>query len=307
VSWSDLVAAANMDLFAQIVSPAGALQGGVITLANAAGYQGGPQISADGSNWLVSWSDFRNDTNVNFVCEAGEGTCADVYGRFVTAGGGTLGAEFPLRVASGDQTISPMACGANKHLVAWTEGNFFTAVPTLGDVVGTFVTIGGCPSTTPFCAGDGSTPTPCPCGNTGGVERGCQNSGSTGGAKLVSAGSLEPDGLVLTSSSEMPTAPSIFLQGDANVFAGAVFGDGIRCAGGILKRIGLKSAVGGTVVYPQAGDPGIRARSAALGDTIPNGSVRYYQVYYRDPDPVFCPVPTGNTWNASNGIVVTWP
>jgi hypothetical protein len=31
-----------------------------------------------------------------------------------------------------------------------------------------------------------------------------------------------------------------------------------------------------------------------------------YQVEYRDPNPSFCPPPAGNTFNATNGIVITW-
>ena len=48
------------------------------------------------------------------------------------------------------------------------------------------------------------------------------------------------------------------------------------------------------------------SRSAALGDTIAQGSTRFYQVYYRDPNPSFCPDPPGGTFNVSNAIAVIW-
>ena len=112
----------------------------------------------------------------------------------------------------------------------------------------------------------------------------------------------------MTSSGELPTAASIFLQGTLNVAAGAPFGDGVRCVGGSLKRIGLHAASGGVVSHPVPGDLPISERSAALGDTIPVGGTRYYQTYYRDPNPSFCPSPAGNTWNVGNGqIIVWWP
>ena len=129
----------------------------------------------------------------------------------------------------------------------------------------------------------------------------------TGGALLSSAGtaSLASDTLVLTSSGELPSALSIFLQGDA-AQAPAVFGDGLRCAGGMLKRLFVKNALGGAVVAPGPGEPSISSRSAALGDTIASGAIRIYQTYYRDPDPAFCAPPAGNTWNVSNAQRVTW-
>jgi hypothetical protein len=157
-----------------------------------------------------------------------------------------------------------------------------------------------------FCFGDGTQFEPCPCGNNGTAGRGCENSASTGGARLSASGSISPDTLVLTSSGELPHATSIVLQGNQRVLV--PFGDGLRCAGGNLKRLYVKNAVGGVVTAPQfaLGDPSLSARSASLGDPITSGDVRYYQVYYRDPSATFCPSPAGQTWNVSNGIEVFW-
>jgi photosystem II stability/assembly factor-like uncharacterized protein len=44
----------------------------------------------------------------------------------------------------------------------------------------------------PFCFGDGSTTTPCPCGNTGAAGRGCANSVNAMGALLVATGTTSP-------------------------------------------------------------------------------------------------------------------
>jgi hypothetical protein len=159
---------------------------------------------------------------------------------------------------------------------------------------------------TPFCFGDGSGAA-CPCGNSGAAGHGCENSAATGGAQLTSTGTpkISGDTLVLTSAGERPTSLSVVLQGDMEI-SPAIFGDGRRCAGGSLKRLYVKSASGGTVVAPAAGDPSISARSAALGDTLVPGSTRRIQVYYRDPDPNFCPGPIGGTFNVSNGLRVIW-
>jgi hypothetical protein len=111
---------------------------------------------------------------------------------------------------------------------------------------------------------------------------------------------------VLTSSGERPTSLSIFLQGTTNLAGGVNYGDGIRCVGGILKRIAARSAVGGTAIYPQSGDPSISSRSATLGNPITPGETRYYQTYYRDPTPAFCPTPPGSTFNVSSGQIIPW-
>src|SRR4029077_11024838 len=108
-------------------------------------------------------------------------------------------------------------------------------------------------------------------------------------------GTTQPDTLVLASSGELPNALSIFLQGDAKLVNGATFGDGVRCAGGHLKRLYAKNASGGNASAPAAGDPSVSARSASLGDPIAPGSTRYYQTYYRDPNLAFCPSPQGDS------------
>ena len=163
-----------------------------------------------------------------------------------------------------------------------------------------------CTGTEAFCFGDG-TGAPCPCGNQGGPGAGCDNSDFTGGAILSSTGtaSVSADTLVLTSTAEKPSAFSLFLQGDQEI-APVNFGDGLRCAGGALKRLYSHNAVGGTVSAPQGADPSITARSAALGDAIPANGTRIYHVYYRDPVASFCPDPPGSTFNASNGLRVLW-
>jgi hypothetical protein len=164
----------------------------------------------------------------------------------------------------------------------------------------------GGPVGTAYCFGDGSLVTPCPCFNLGIPGHGCDNSISTGGAVLTASGTTSPDTVVLSSSDELPSAASIFLQGSASNANGTPFGDGVRCVAGSLKRIGVKNAVGGVATYPQGGDPSITAQSAALGDPITPGSTRFYQTYYRDPDLSFCASPTGNTFNISSGLQITW-
>jgi len=103
----------------------------------------------------------------------------------------------------------------------------------------------------------------------------------------------------------MPSAFSIVVQGNA-LLPVVNFGDGSLCVGGALVRLYAKHASGGALIAPEVGDASISARSAALGDPISQGSSRFYQVYYRDPNPAFCPDPPGGTFNVSNGMIVDW-
>ncbi|MEY2784890.1 MAG: hypothetical protein RL277_1097, partial [Planctomycetota bacterium] len=36
------------------------------------------------------------------------------------------------------------------------------------------------------------------------------------------------------------------------------------------------------------------------------GTTRWYQAYYRDANPGFCPNPPGSTFNISSGLVIVW-
>lgn len=159
---------------------------------------------------------------------------------------------------------------------------------------------------TSFCFGDG-TGSACPCSNTGLAGHGCDNSVATGGALLTASGvpSLSSDSLQFLSTGELPSALSVFLQGDATI-AATIFGDGLRCTGGNLLRLYTRNATGGAVLAPQGADPSVSARSATLGDVIPLGATRNYQVYYRDPSLGFCADPPGNTFNVSNAIAILW-
>jgi hypothetical protein len=163
------------------------------------------------------------------------------------------------------------------------------------------------PQSVRFCAGD-TTAAACPCANDSPAlsQGGCLNSiGQSARLSDSGSASLGADTLSLDCSGVLPSALSIFLQGDA-FQAPVPFGDGIRCAGGNLKRLYALSASAGSVSAPGSGDPSVSARSSALGDPLAPGAQRAYQVYYRDADPSFCPAPLGSSFNSSNGLRLSW-
>lgn len=160
----------------------------------------------------------------------------------------------------------------------------------------------------PLCDPGTGSVLACPCGNPqSGLNRGCDNSSSTFGAALTAVGtaSLAGDTVVFTTKGEKPTSLSILLQGPATIANGTMYGQGVRCVGGSLKRLFSQSAVNGTVVIPGGGDPTISAQSAAKGDPISAGTSRWYLVYYRDPN-VLGGCPVGNTFNATQSGRVDW-
>ncbi|MCY2960603.1 MAG: hypothetical protein NTY35_10600 [Planctomycetota bacterium] len=150
-----------------------------------------------------------------------------------------------------------------------------------------------------LCAGDGSA-TACPCGNSGAAGRGCANSIDPSGGLLAASGaaSVAGDTLVL-SGSGMPNASALYFQGSSAVAggAGAAFGDGLRCAGGAVTRLGTKTNAAGSSQYPVAGDIPVSVRGV-----VAPGDARVYQVWYRNAAS-FC---TPDTFNLTNGVRVTW-
>jgi len=152
---------------------------------------------------------------------------------------------------------------------------------------------------TPFCFGDG-TGTACPCANNGTTGNGCASSVSAVGANISAVGnaSISNDSVVLTTAMT-PNSSVLFFQGTIQQSAGAgvQFGDGKRCAGGTVVRLGTKNATAGLASYPVGADLPVSVRGlvAAPGN-------RTYQGWYRNAA-AFC---TPSTFNLTNGLEIAW-
>jgi len=165
---------------------------------------------------------------------------------------------------------------------------------------------------TSLCSPGDNNVIACPCNNQpSGTGRGCENSAATGGATLSASGIayLSLDNLVFTASGETPNATSILLEGSTLLPIGLVFGQGVRCAGGTLKRLFVKTASAGSITAPDfaGGDSTVSARSAALGSQIQPGVPCYFLAYYRDPA-VLGSCPATSTFNCTQtGVISWWP
>ena len=195
-----------------------------------------------------------------------------------------------------------LSCGTKADWLAalanpanWTFG-------ATGTLPSGTISVGPCTTFTSFCFGDGIDPThtsACPCGNVGAAGNGCANSVNPNGANLTATGTAAADDVVLSGSGMPATVSCIYLQGDA--LDDTVFGDGVRCTGGVLLRLRTKNNVGGASSFPDSVET--ITLSQRGGVTVGSGVVRYYQTYYRNSAALFCPP---QTFNVSNGWIVTW-
>ena len=157
---------------------------------------------------------------------------------------------------------------------------------------------------THFCDADGTSSTPCPCGNNNDgfvLASGCKNSTGLGGI-LMAEGDPTASGndLSLIAGMLEPNLPMLFFQGEnaVNGGMGVVFGDGLRCVGFNVKRLlVVTSGVDGSAGTFDAGlDVAVKGGVAA-GDT------RNYQAWYRQNS---SGGPCGNSHNLTNGVTITW-
>jgi hypothetical protein len=161
---------------------------------------------------------------------------------------------------------------------------------------------------TDLCQAGVGTVRGCPCSNPPALSPGgCDNSAGTGGARLESVGAplVDFSSVVFTTSGETPTALSIVLQGNAYLPSGVIYGQGVRCVSGALKRLYVKSASGGSITAPEPGDLDVASRSEQLGYRIPDGSYCYYAVYYRDST-ILGGCPATSTFNVTQTQAILW-
>jgi hypothetical protein len=248
-------------------------------------------ISSDG-RYVSFWSGATN-------LVPGTMTFLDVYVRDRQAGTTTL-VSVDSNGVEGDDLSFFNAISGDGHVVAF-ESTATNLVPNdVNFQQDIFARDGSGAPLLGFCAGDGSG-TACPCGNasTPGSGEGCLSSLGIGG-RLAGFGtpSISADSITL-SGAQMPNSSALYFQGTTQTAggAGSVFGDGLRCAGGSVVRLGAKLNAAGSSQYPSPGDPSVSVRGGCSA-----GDFRTYQVWYRNAA-AFC---TPSTFNVTNGVMLTW-
>ncbi len=218
-------------------------------------------------------------------------------GRWTPAGWSKLGSGM---VGESCYALCVASLGGAASSDLYAAGNFIFAG---GSAAQSFARWTGCGDAGgPYCFGDGSGGGTCPCGNTSPTSdrSGCRNSTGTGG-RLAATGlpRVANDTLVLTATGLPSTATVLFFEGTvrANHGSGTLFGDGLRCVSGSVKRLGFVLASAGAASFPGVGDAPIHI----AGDVAP-GTTRMYQALYRN-GANFC---TTASSNMTNAWVVGW-
>jgi hypothetical protein len=149
----------------------------------------------------------------------------------------------------------------------------------------------------PYCAGDDTGSSSCPCSNPSTNGGGCANGSGRGGTlDAEGAASITSDSLVLKSTDLLPNQPCLFFQGNnaINGGDGNPFGDGLRCAGGGVVRLQVR--------FPDSSGNVETNISISVKGGCQAGDLRRYQNWYRDPVTSAC----GATFNLTNGYEITW-
>jgi choice-of-anchor B domain-containing protein len=151
-----------------------------------------------------------------------------------------------------------------------------------------------CSATPSFCdASDGSLAS-CPCANPGSPDTGCDIQQGTGGVRLdVVAQETSPQNRVTATGVGYPagTSPAsvVIRAAGLDPAAPVVFGDGLRCVGTPLVRLGATVAANGTSTHTFG-------HGAGAGDF-------YYQLWFRNEPAMYC---TPDAFNLSNGRRLSW-
>ena len=219
---------------------------------------------------------------------------------------GTLLTEFSAVIDSSSKTLWSLAVGDDG--LVWASGHYDSMVrgydssgnviiefdtTIAGNSTYSFVSSGNSWSTS-YCSGDGSG-TICPCGNVGSAGEGCVNSSGSGGVlSNLGTTSASQDNLEFLVDQLLPGQAGLLFAGTtaSNGGNGQVFGDGLRCAGGNIKRLGVRVPnASGSASW----GPGIlTAQGWGAGET------RFFQVWYRDTTGSPC----GGNFNLTNGLEV---
>ncbi|MSN25541.1 MAG: hypothetical protein GJV46_06680 [Geobacter sp.] len=124
VAWNDEtggIGTGTWDVFGQLVSPSGTMVGPAFTITNEPGPQMVTSVAFDGTNYLAVWMDMSNDANGNGVCDAGEGTCWDMYGRYISRNGSLIGSKITISTDATNQ-MGGVGFVNGKYLVLINSG-----------------------------------------------------------------------------------------------------------------------------------------------------------------------------------------
>jgi hypothetical protein len=258
-----------------------------------------PTPATGTGSWLLDTDAHTLRTFVTFQDLRGPETVAHIHG--FAAPGAFAGPLYSLPLGSPVDHVQVVDPAWEPNFLAGLGYvNIHSTVYLNGEIRGQMLLVAP-PQPDYVCIGDGSG-TPCPCGNasTPSSKSGCAHSFGVGGALRANGfASIAQDTLSLQLGDLPPTTSVLFFQGTtaANGGAGSVFGDGLRCAGGSVVRLGTRVTSAGSAMLPSLGSASLHV---AGGVTSPGS--RTYQGWFRN-SASFC---TPSTFNLTNGATLAW-
>ncbi len=200
--------------------------------------------------------------------------------------------------------LSAVADGQSTVYLRWTMGSSDYLYPASGWNIDDVEVWGDAPPPPglAYCSGQAGSGTPCPCSNASDGTlpgAGCANGVFASGAYLTATGtaSVTGDTLVLRATHQEPDNSGLYFQGATDLSPGIVWGDGLRCTGGAIRRLQVR--------FADAGGSSLTSIPIGVVGAVSAGDTRYYQLWYRTIVAPPCG-PGVNEFNSSNGYAITW-
>jgi hypothetical protein len=245
VAWSD--GAANLDLRGQLVTAAGGLTGGVITISAALGTQSEASAAFTGTDFVVAWTNNRSGIDIYGTRVSTAGVVLDTrVEQMVTVGG------IGMVTAADSQNLGELACASGGCEITWrdrrnlaTNGSdvygqaFTTALVAAGAEVTVSAELGE--QVAPALASDGTS-----------YLAAWQDQRTNGpyqiyGARISGAGAVvDPSGLFLSLGTNSERAPTV-INGASSWLT--LWGDS-RAIGSDI--VGVRTAAGGALLDASA-------------------------------------------------------
>ena len=233
VAWQD-DRASSWDIYATRVTPAGAvLDGTGFVVANTDDGENAPKMAFDGTNTLVTWSDWPS----------GGSRESSIYGRRVSPAGTIVDTTaLALSTATGEQSGQTVSFDGTGYLVAWADYR----VGTTPDIYGTRVTTDGTvldPTGKPLATGPAEQFAPNLIAG-GGQTLFTWSDSTVRGARLdTAAASKDGAGFPLTAAPNTEVDPDAAFDGtnylvvwtDSRLGSPAIYGNRVSRQGAVLE------------------------------------------------------------------------
>ncbi len=254
------------------------------------GIDGGPEVSLGGSLTALG------DVDADGFCDLLVGAPECLTGGAVLLFSGQSGALLGVRQQEAEQNasfgyaVASLSGAGTSGPPQWAASAPFRDLGGSNDRGSLTVYSDSIQLGEVFCAGDG-TAAACPCGNTGQADHGCANSdGSSAHLRARGSSSVLADSLTFEASGIPTGQPALLYTGVNKIQSGQgfTFGDGLRCAGGAVFRLGVQfGGLAGEALWV----------SPFPSTPWTSGTTRHFQVWYRNNPVTAC----GGGFNLTNG------